>query len=871
MRISGRISHVLAFAAAALLLGMPAQAYYHYVHFGLVPNSPYQPVPEAYDLTALPNQTVTFFVSSLGPGSYGPNDSYGSVLSQVKQAAAAWNSVASSALRVAFGGIETYNTNQGSATPRGDVVFADLPPGLLGLGTANVPVGATVQTGQNGQQFIPMTSGLVILTDTTDPNAAYGPGPSYLEEFYTTTVHEFGHALGLQHTWTASAMSQDVIRNTSRARPLDADDIASLSELYGAANWMASFGSISGHVTANGQPWNMASVVAIPPVGPAVSALTNPDGSYTINGLPPGQYMLYVHPLPQDAVTSNGTGLQLPVDANGNSLSPTGGYFQTIFYPGTTDLTKATTFNVAAGQPLTGEDFAVVPRTSVPIYDVVTYTFLDPVSRTYTYNTSQPVSLWITPAYAGANQQYLWIYAQAANMPVTPTPVAAALLGPGTQPALIQTFDGYIVMDFLNQGAVTPGPRHLVMTFATGHGTDLYVLPDALTVVQNGPPAISSLTSNSDGSVTVAAAGLTADSRVFFDGLQASVITPFVSTDANDGVITVMPPQGASGQNATVTVFTADNQNSMLLQSANPVTYPYPAANAPQIGAISPAALPAGYDAAGTAASLDITTANTNFVDGQVTLGFGTSDISVRRVWVRGPAHLTADVVVANNAAIGGVSVDVISGFQVISAPAAFQVQPPNGSLPAMALPVDNGVSYAPSLHPGDYGTIFGANLAATPASAQVVLNGAAAPLAYASASQINFIIPAATPVGQATLVVSNGPASTYPVMLQIDAPQPVIEAAVAATNPGDIVNVQVTNVDPGIVTAPSRVQVTMSRVPMNVLGVTQVSAAANGQPGSSGVFQIQFAVTQSFAASEVPLVVLVDGSPSTAVDVTAR
>jgi len=869
MRRSGRISHALAFAAAALLLGMPAQAYYHYVHY-LTGTAPYLPVPEAYDLTALPNQTITFFVSSSGPGSYGPNDSYGSVVSQVRQAAAAWNSVASSALRVAFGGIETYNANPGSTTPRGDVVFADLPPGLLGLGTANVPVTATVQTGANGQ-FIPLTSGLVILTDTTNPNAPYGPGPSYLEEFYTTTVHEFGHALGLQHTWTASAMSQDVIRNTSRARPLDADDIASLSELYGSANWMANFGSISGHVTANGQPWNMASVVAIPPVGPAVSALTNPDGGYTINGLPPGQYMLYVHPLPQDAVTSNGTGLQLPVNANGNSLPPTSGYFQTIFYPSTTDLSRATTFTVAAGQPLTGMDFAVAPRTSVPIYDVVTYTYLDPVSRTYTYNTSQPVSIWITPAYAGATQQYLRIYAQAASMPVTPTPVAAALLGTGIQPALIQMFDGYIVMDFLNQGAVTPGPRHLVMTFATSRGTDLYVLPDALTVVQNGPPAISSLTSNSNGSVTVAAAGLTADSRVFFDGLQAAVVTPFASTDATGGVITVMPPQGASGQNATVTVFTADNQNSMLLQSANPVIYSYPAANAPEIGAITPAALPAGYDAHGTAAMLDIATANTNFVDGQVTLGFGTSDISVRRVWVRGPAHLVADVVVANNAAVGNVSVDVISGLQVISAPAAFQVQPPNGSLPAIALPVDNGVTYAPPLHPGDYGTIFGADLAASPASAQVLLNGAAAPLTYASAGQINFIIPAATPVGQATLVVNNGPASTYPVMLEIDGPQPVIEAAVAATNPGDIVNVEVTNVDPGIVNAPGRVQVTMSRVPMNVLSVTQASAAANGQPASPGVFQIQFAVTQSFAGSTVPLVVSVDGSPSTAVYVTAR
>jgi hypothetical protein len=162
-------------------------------------------------------------------------------------------------------------------------------------------LGATVQTGQNGQ-FFPISRGTVILTNSTDPNAGYGPGPSYLEEFYTTAVHEFGHALGLQHTWTAAAMSQDVIRNTSRARPIDADDIASISELYGTAGWAANTGSISGTVTVNGQPWNMASVVAIPPQGPAVSALTNPDGSYTINGLTPGQYLLYAHPLPPDAV-----------------------------------------------------------------------------------------------------------------------------------------------------------------------------------------------------------------------------------------------------------------------------------------------------------------------------------------------------------------------------------------------------------------------------------------------------------------------------------------------------------------------------------------------------------------------------------------
>jgi uncharacterized protein (TIGR03437 family) len=875
MGYRGRVGHVLAIAAAALLLAMPSQAYYHYVHYL---KGSYLPVPEAFDLNALPNKTITFFVSNAGLTAYGPNDSFGSVLSQVKQAAAVWNSVASSDLRVAFGGVETYPSNQVSNTPGCDVIFAELPPGLLGLGTPTVSTGASVETGQNGQ-FFPIARSVVELTNTTDPDAAYGPGPSYLEEFYTTAVHEFGHALGLQHTWTAAAMAQDVIRNTSRARPIDADDIAALSELYGTANWMANAGSISGVVvTANGQPWNMASVVAIPPVGPAVSALTNPDGSYTINGLTPGQYLLYAHPLPPDAVPANGTGLALPLlGASGLPFVPSTGYFQTVFYPGTTDLTQATTFTVAADQALTGENFRVQPRSSPPVYDLVTYAWLDPASRTYTYS---PTGIWVTPAYAGSGQAQLRVYAQANSTPTTPIPLAANLLGTGTGPASIYPYSdsGYIALYFPNLGGITAGPRHLVLTFATSQGTDLYVLPDALNVVNNGPPAITSLTPNPDGSTTVAAAGLTPDSRIFFDGLQAAVTTPFAATDASDGTVTVLPPQGASDQIATVTVFTADNQNSMLLQSANPVTYPYPPANAPQIAGISPAALPAGFDADGTAAMVDIATANTNLTRGAVTVGFGSSDIEVRRVWVLSPTHLVADVVVANNAAVGAVGVNIVSGFQVISQPAAFQIQPPNSDLPTPALPVYNAVSYATVLHDADYGTVFGSNLAQTPASAQVLLNGVAAPLLYVAANQINFQIPAGFPIGPATLQVNNGAASAYPVYVQIDSPPAVIQvpapgsgatalanaagAAVAVVNPGDVVSVQVTNVDPGIVSAPNRVQVTFSGVPMPVLGVTAAGA---------GVFQIQFAVAQSFAGWQVPLVVTVDGSPSLAVPVTAR
>jgi uncharacterized protein (TIGR03437 family) len=881
-----------AVAAAVFALVAPSQGYYHYVHF-LTGKAPFIPVPEAFDLTKLQNNTITFFASSTGPTTYAPNDSWGSVLSEVKQAAAAWNSVASSDLRVVFGGVETYAAGvtslPPSTTPGGDVIFDELPPGLLGLGTPVVSTDATVQTGANGQ-FFPISRGLVILTNNTispdDPNWVYGAGPSYLEEFYTTAVHEFGHALGLQHTWTASAMSQDIIRNTSRSRPVDADDIAAISELYGKANWMANFGSISGRVTLGNNPVNLASVVAIPANGPAVSALTNPDGTYTINGLPPDQYQLYVHPLPPDAFVANATGLTPPVDVNGAPAFPRSGYFQTVFYPGTTNTAQATQFQIAAGQSLTNQNFSVLPRVSVPMYDLITYCYLDPVTNTYTYNSKYPNSqIWMTPAVASTSQSNFWIYAQPYSGPLTALPASAGVVGGDLGTPAMQLFSGYLVMAFPNNGAAA-GARHLVLTFGSGAASDMYVLPDAFTLVSKQPPTITSVTPNADNSLTVGGTGLTADARIFFDGLEAALVTPFSALDAVNGTVTVVPPDGA-GQNSTITAFEADGQNSMFLQAAAPVTYAYPAASGPQIVSVSPTALPAGSNADGTASLIDIVTSNTNFIPGQVTLGFGNSDISVRRIWIVSPTHLMADIVIANNATPGQAAVNVISGLQVLP-PVPFQILPPTGALPTLALPIFNAVTYSTTLHSGEYAAVFGLGLALETFAAggpitSVTLNGTAVPVVYASSTQVDFIIPATFPAGAATLVISNGVASTIPVLLQIDAAPPVIGPAAAtlpggmsldtitSAAPGQILSMPITNVDPAIAGSTNRVQVKISGVPMTVLGVTQFSAAPSGQPASSAVLQVQFVDTQSFGGSQVPLVVYVDGSPSAAISITAK
>jgi uncharacterized protein (TIGR03437 family) len=697
-------------------------------------------------------------------------------------------------------------------------------------------------------------------------NTNKGPGPSYLEEFYTTAVHEIGHALGLQHTWTASAMSQDIIRNTTRARPLDADDIAALSVLYGKAGWTANFGSISGRVTLNGQGVTLASVVAISPTGPAVSALTNPDGSYEIDGLPPNNYLLYVHPLPPDAIPADGSGLRLPVDTNGQPIlasSP----FGTIFYPGTLDPGQATSIPVTGGTVVTGENFLVQARAAVPMYDVITYSYLDPVSRSASYNPGAN-AIPVTPAYINTAQGAFFVVAKTSSGN-TPVPQSVTILG-GFSLASGQYLRPYIPSGSSQQVLALyygmplfegPGPRHMVFNF----GTDLYVLPDAITMVQKGAPVIGSVAPNADGSVTLTGSGFGLDSRVFFDGIQAAALTPFSGTDAQ-GSITVTPPAGSSGQVANITVFNSDGQNSTFLQSQNPPTYAYPITGTPQT-VLDKAALPAGVSS-----MVDITAQNAAFVDGQVTVGFGTDDITVNHLWVLSPTHLQANVVVAPNAALGASEVSVVSGFQVLTQPFAFQTQPVNPSLPSIGLPIANAVPTQQTVYPGAIAAIYGSNLALSPAAAQVTLNNVPVQILYASAAQINFVIPAGFPTGPATLNLNNGSASAFPVLLQIGNPPPAITAVtnvsgvpLSAGSPAgvsDILNVMVAGLDQTVPANPSRLQVTISGISMPVLGIA---------PASNGQFQIQIILTQSFAGAQVPLSVSVDGSSSAPFPIAVR
>ena len=277
------------------------------------------------------------------------------------------------------------------------------------------------------------------------------------------------------------------------------------------------------------------------------------------------------------------------------------------------------------------------------------------------------------------------------------------------------------------------------------------------------------------------------------------------------------PPAGAGGQVSQVIVYNGDGQNSTFGASNNPQTYSYPNAATPQMQTSEPTSLPAG-----ATGMVDITTQNTAFVDGQVTVGFGNDDITVQRVWVLGPNHLQANIAVAANAVTADSEFSVISGFEVLAQPNAFQVQPRNPGLPVIGS-VGNATATQQTIYPGVFAAIYGVNLASSPSSVQVTLGGQAVTLqpGGVSSGQINFLIPANFPTGAAILQLNNGGVAANPIVVQIDVPPPTIQTVTNASgvpydanhaaSSQDVVNINVSNLDPTVVLNPSRLQVTLT------------------------------------------------------------
>ena len=805
-----RLSLVAALAAACL----PAPAYYHYIHYINGVN-----VPEKFDLAALPSNTVTFFVSESGPVVYNQMDTFNSVLSQISQATQVWNGVSSSNLRVAFGGMENASTPQN--TPGSDVVFEDLPPGLYGYGGPTATLSPVSPA--NGTPFIPIVRSAVHLNRNLTILPPSSTGPSYTSTFFLTCVHEMGHALGLQHTFTSATMSQATTRATTLSHPIDTDDIAGLSILYPTAA-LSQFGSITGRITNGNAGVHLASVVAIHPGWGAVSALTNPDGSFQIQGVPPGQYFVYAHTLPPDADILG------PWNADG-SVAPASGFTNALFYSGgqggTTNLQQATPISVQAGAATKAVNIGLSSRPSVELYDVQLFGYINNIAvqpaflDLVTVNAQgSVVGINATGQGLGSNGQAPGLAVQALGS-VSVYALQAAQYSGSTYVSVYMT---------VNEGAST-GPQHLIFTTPDY----MYVSPAGLSLAQNTPPVITGVTKNGDGTATITGTSWASDSLIYFDGLPASIL----SLDPVKGIAIVTPPPGASGQTSVVTVYNSDGQNSEFLQSSSPFTWSYGNTGTPSVSSVSPSSLPAGAEAL-----VDITGSGFNFTPGEVSVGFGTTDVVVRRVFVLSPNHLQVDVSVSPNAALSNPDVSVINGFQLATATAGFQISPPAPGLPS-AIPVL--INAAPGLtgaYAGAIASLYGSNLApagsAPSAPTLITIGGQTASILYSSPTQINLQIPANLSSGPAILNLNNGTANAYPVVVNIDSVPASITGVqnaagnyISSTNTahqGDLLIVSLSNFGPNVQT--SSVQVGVGGVLRNPLQVTTPVA---------GLYQVSF------------------------------
>jgi uncharacterized protein (TIGR03437 family) len=831
-------------AALALLLAPAALPYYHFVRF-LSRSGPFQAIFDRFDVNSLPDRTIPFVVTDAASARLvlASRDSYNSVLSQIRAAAQVWNGVPSADVRVGFAGVLTPGTAM--TTPAIEVLFDELPDGVIGMG-GPVVRGDTAQ-GPNGL-FTPIVRSQVILPRN------FTRRPSWSESFYLTAAHEFGHALGLQHTYTSSLMSTEITRGVTKGKPLGSDDIAGLSVLYPGQTFRENTGSISGRVSISGAGVHLASVVALTPSRGAVSTLTNPDGSYRLEGLTPGAYFLYVHPLPpayaNEVRPGNPVNLELPSDAAG-AIAPGPG-FDTVFWPGSRAPQQSVVVNSATDTP--DINFPVQRRDRVSIFGV----------QTYSYYTSVPIK----PAHV-QNRLGRGLVIMAGSGLISNRAVAPGLgvsllesheqVASGSVRPYSSAPDSYLQLDVLATPFSAEGARHLVFS----SGSETYVLPSAVTLVDRPAPSFSMLP-YPDGTLQLAGQGLGPGTQVWFDGVPAAVRL------AEAGRVVVAPPPAPVGHTSVIAAYNSDGQSSLFVMTADDAAYQHSGGEAASTLSVAPAVLPAGVET-----MVEITGSGLTLADpSTLRLGFGSSDVVVRRVWVAGPNRILANVYVAPNATPGVLAATLTAGLNLYSAPSALALMPSAGRQPWVAL---SQTPAAQAVTPGASVTLTLAGLQGSlqGAALSVTINDRAVSVLAVNGNQVTLQVPASAALGAAVVRITVNGETVLPIVLGIESPAPVIRevygagmAPVDLSRParaGETLTLIASNlpeINGSFDTA--RLKLATGALEHVILGLAPVAQ----QPG---LIQVQFTLSPQTPVGVLPLTLSLDGRASAAFGLAVR
>jgi uncharacterized protein (TIGR03437 family) len=200
---------------------------------------------------------------------------------------------------------------------------------------------------------------------------------------------------------------------------------------------------------------------------------------------------------------------------------------------------------------------------------------------------------------------------------------------------------------------------------------------------------------------------------------------------------------------------------------------------------------------------------------------------------------------------------------------------------------VVNAASWTAGVTPGGLATVFGASLTGNVAPA-VTLNGRDVGVLFADTGQINFLVPAETAPGTATLRIRNEVDASEPIPVEVLALQPGIFFD-SATGYGAVLvsgTSQVTQTSPvarggtieiygtgfgQVQPLPSGAQATVAPAEVRVANVPAEVLFSGLAPGFVGLYQINARIPMSVAPGVQPLVVSAAGISSNTVQIAIR
>lgn len=180
----------------------------------------------------------------------------------------------------------------------------DLPSGVLAY-TYVFAVNSAGPIGGDPQNRTAKYAGQIVEADmafsssSSVPYSLSATTPSSSVDFQSVATHEAGHFFGMDHASNVSStMFWAQSPGNNYERTISSDDIAGISTIYPPASF-AQKGTLNGKVkTTAGAAVFGAIVVAVDSNGvPVASAMTDPNGNYSIQGLAAGSYTVYAEPL----------------------------------------------------------------------------------------------------------------------------------------------------------------------------------------------------------------------------------------------------------------------------------------------------------------------------------------------------------------------------------------------------------------------------------------------------------------------------------------------------------------------------------------------------------------------------------------------